>query len=86
MSLQIWVGVILASLVNVVYYSQLFPVYKIVRSMLLPLAGTGIVSPNLVSLLNTTLNWGPLVVLIGIIFYAILASIFARPGEDWRAY
>ena len=87
MSLQVWVGVILASLVNVIYYSQLFPVYKVIRSTIFDSAilGKGVVPANLITMLDTTLNWGPLIVLIGVIFYAILASIFEKTGETWRA-
>ena len=87
MSMQIWVGVILASLVNVVYYSQLFPVYSVIRTLIFNsnILGSGVVPGNLINLLDSTLNWGPLVVLIGVIFYAILASIFERTGETWRA-
>ena len=86
--MQIWVGVILASLVNVIYYSQLFPVYKVVRSMIYDagILGQGVIPSNLVNLLNATLNWGPLVVLIGVIFYALLASVYERTGNTWRAF
>ena len=86
MSMQIWVGVILASLVNVIYYSQLFPVYKVVRSMIYDsgILGQGVIPANLVDLLNATLNWGPLVALLGVIFYALLASVYERTGNTWR--
>ena len=88
MSVKAWVGVIIASIVNVVAYSGIFPVYTIIRAKFFSedLLGHGVIAPGLIGILDSTLNWAPLIMLIGAFIWAIVSSIAERPYATGGRY
>jgi hypothetical protein len=87
MDFRPWIGVILASVVNVLFYSNLIPVYTVVRTMIFAdeVYKAAIFPSNLMASLDAVLYWGPLIVLIGGILYAIIATIIPQESDTWAA-
>ena len=82
MDFRPWIGVILASVVNMVWFSQLYPVYAYIRTMIFNSDVLNLASKwlpgNMIGILDTSLYWTPLIILGGTIIYAVIASIVPR--------
>ena len=79
---------ILASVVNIIFYSNLLPVYfniraKIFSDNILVTAAKWIPS-NMVATMDAVLNWTPLIILIGATLYAIVATILPSESDTWQ--
>lgn len=79
MSLKAWAGFIAVSLCCMIFYTGILPVWDVVNTMALS-AG---ISEEYMMLLDRSLYWAPLVILIAALIHAVTSPAFRR-RETWR--
>ncbi len=79
MGLRAWAGFIAVSLACMMFYAGLLPVWNVI----LDIAPTFGVDPDLLAMLNKVLYWAPFIALIAALVHAVTSPAYRR-RETWR--
>ncbi len=79
MSLRAWAGFIAVSLVCVMFYTGILPVWDVLTT----LAVTHHVPEDYIRLLDRVLYWAPFIVLVAALVHAVFSPSFRRRAT-WR--
>lgn len=79
MGLRAWAGLIATSLFSVVFYTGILPVWAAIVALCTQYG----VDQNLLLLLEKSLYWAPVMILIAALLHAVVSPSF-RPQPTWR--
>jgi divalent metal cation (Fe/Co/Zn/Cd) transporter len=79
MGLRAWAGFIALSIVTMLFYVGILPVWDTIKTMCLSYG----VSPHLLLILDKSLYWAPLIILVAAFIHAVTSPAFRR-YTTWR--